>query len=129
VTAPTPRDDSIRVFLCDDVPEFRALMRFALEDDPRLEVVGEADDGQGCADCVADKQPDVILLDLVMPGCDGLEAIPLIRDRAPETAIVVLSSHSQERMAPQALAAGAAAYVEKGSSFDEIRSAVLAASG
>jgi DNA-binding NarL/FixJ family response regulator len=122
----TPKDP-ISVFLCDDVPEFRALMRLALEDDPSLEVVGEADDGRTCVDCVSQDAPDVILLDLSMPNWDGLEAIPLIRQSAPQTAIVVLSSHSKARMGAKAMAAGATAYVEKGSSFAEIRSAVRAA--
>ncbi|HEX2017166.1 MAG TPA: response regulator transcription factor [Solirubrobacteraceae bacterium] len=114
----------IRVFLCDDVPEFRALMRFALEDDEQLQVVGEAGDGQAAVEGVASTRPDVVLLDLSMPTCDGLEAIPRIRHVAPETAVIVLSGFGAGRMAPQVLAAGAHGYIEKGESFAGIRRAV-----
>ena len=115
---------SIRVYLCDDVPEFRALMRFALEDDQDLEVVGEAGDGHSAVSGVQETRPDVVLLDLSMPDCDGLEAIPRLREVAPDTSIVVLSGFAAARMAPQVLAAGAHGYIEKGESFAGIRRAV-----
>ncbi|HEX2017241.1 MAG TPA: response regulator transcription factor [Solirubrobacteraceae bacterium] len=118
---------SIRVLLCDDVPEFRALLRLALEDDPGLVVVGETGDGRACVDCVLAQRPDVLLLDLSMPDFDGLEALPQIRAQAPDTAVVVLSGFSASRMAEQVLAAGAAGYLEKGTSFEGIRAAVRAA--
>lgn len=115
---------SIRVYLCDDVPEFRALMRFALEDDQELEVVGEAGDGHAAVAGVQESSPDVILLDLSMPDCDGLEAIPRLRQVAPDTCIIVLSGFGAARMAPQVMAAGAHGYIEKGESFAGIRRAV-----
>jgi DNA-binding NarL/FixJ family response regulator len=119
---------SIRVYLCDDVPEFRALMRFALEDDQDIEVVGEAGDGHGAVAGVRETLPDVILLDLSMPDCDGLEAIPRLREVAPDTSIIVLSGFGAGRMGPQVLAAGAHRYLEKGESFAGIRRAVHDAS-
>lgn len=82
--------DCIRVFLCDDIPELRALMAFSLEDDERLVVVGEAGDGHGCVRGVSETQADVVLLDLSMPDCDGLHAIPLLRQQAPACAIVAV---------------------------------------
>jgi DNA-binding NarL/FixJ family response regulator len=115
---------SIRVYLCDDVPEFRSLMRFALEDDQDIEVVGEAADGHGAVSGVRETLPDVVLLDLSMPGYDGLQAIPRLREVAPDTSIVVLSGFTAARMAPQVLAAGAHSYIEKGESFAGIRRAV-----
>lgn len=118
---------TIRVVLCDDVPEFRALLRLALEEDPQLVVVGEAGDGEACATRLAEQQPDVLLLDLSMPLCDGLEVLPRVRENAPDTAVVVLSGFSSARMAPQVLGAGAVAYLEKGASFERIRAAVRAA--
>jgi len=121
--------DCIRVFLCDDIPELRALMAFSLEDDERLVVVGEAGDGHGCVRGVSETQADVVLLDLSMPDCDGLHAIPLLRQQAPACAIVVLSGLDAARMAPQVMAAGASAFLEKGESFSRIRDAVLAAAG
>jgi DNA-binding NarL/FixJ family response regulator len=119
-----PNGDPIRVFLCDDVEAFRALMRSSLADDPAIEVVGEASDGDEGVEAVADLQPDVVLLDMSMPRVDGLEAIPQIRRRAPSTSIIGLSSHGAARMAEPFLRQGAAAYLEKGAQLDEIRAAI-----
>ncbi|TMK40602.1 MAG: response regulator transcription factor [Actinobacteria bacterium] len=116
--------DTIRVFLCDDVPEFRALMRFALEEDPVLHVVGEAGDGETAIEGVVSTAADVILLDLAMPDRDGLETIPRLREAAPSCSIIVLSGFSEARMGTQVRDAGANGYVEKGESFAGIRRAV-----
>src|ERR687885_819105 len=71
------------VYLCDDVADIRLLMRFALEEDPELRVVGEAGDGVAGVQGVAETQPDVVLLDLSMPQLDGLEVIARLRSVAP----------------------------------------------
>ncbi|TMK39271.1 MAG: response regulator transcription factor [Actinobacteria bacterium] len=115
---------TVRVFLCDDVPEFRSLMRFALEEDESIEVVGEAGNGAAGVEGVRATRPDVVLLDLSMPLCDGLEAIPQIRRAAPDCAIVVLSGLRAEPIAPTVLAQGAHAYIGKGESFAGIRRVV-----
>jgi DNA-binding NarL/FixJ family response regulator len=117
----------VRVFLVDDVGAFRALMRFTLEEDPRIEVVGEASDGRAGVCGVAELKPDVVLLDLAMPVLDGFEAIPLILDRSPSTTIVALSGFTAERMAALCIESGAFAYLEKGEDAAVIREAVLAA--
>jgi DNA-binding NarL/FixJ family response regulator len=114
----------VRVFLCDDVPEFRALLRLALEGDEQLTVVGEAGDGDACVAGVSATRADVLLLDLSMPRRDGLEAIPMLRSTAPDCAIVVLSGFDAHWLGPQVIGAGAASYVEKGESFETIRRAV-----
>lgn len=103
----------LTVFLCDDVPAFRALMRAVLEEEGGCRVVGEAADGVAAVADIAASRPDVVLLDLDMPGGDGLTAIPRIRAVSALTRIVVLSSASHERMARRALDAGADDYVEK----------------
>ena len=126
-TAMPAPGDPIRVFLCDDVEAFRALMRSSLADDPEIEIVGEAADGEDGVDGVADLQPDVVLLDVSMPRCDGLEAIPRIRRRAPSTSIIGLSSHGAARMAQPFLERGASAYLEKGTELEEIRAAIRVA--
>jgi DNA-binding NarL/FixJ family response regulator len=119
----------IRVLLCDDVEGFRALMRQSLADDPDIEIVGEAADGEeGVAAAVA-LQPDVVLLDMQMPHCDGLEAIPRLRRDAPHTSIIGLSSFSPARMAAPSIEIGATSYLQKGAALDDIRAAIHAAAG
>ena len=117
-------DSAVRVVLCDDVSEMRKLLRYTLETDPRLEVVGEAADGREGARMIAELQPDVVLLDLSMPEMDGFEAIPTIASSAPRTGIIVLSGFSAERMREPALRNGADLYLEKGLPLDEVVSAV-----
>jgi DNA-binding NarL/FixJ family response regulator len=118
-------DAPVRVFLVDDVGAFRALMRFTLEEDPRIQVVGEASDGREGVCGVGRLQPDVVLLDLAMPVLDGFEAIPLMLERSPGTTIVALSGFTAERMAQLCIASGAHAYLEKGEDAAVIREAVL----
>jgi DNA-binding NarL/FixJ family response regulator len=118
---------AVRVFLVDDVGAFRALMRFTLEEDPRIRVVGEASDGQEGVSGVERLKPDVVLLDLAMPVLDGFEAMPLMLERSPETTIVALSGFNADRMASVCIASGAHAYLEKGEDAAVIREAVLEA--
>jgi DNA-binding NarL/FixJ family response regulator len=115
-----------RIFLCDDVPELRALLRYGLEEDESLKVVGEAGDAESAVRQVAELQPDVVLLDLSMPGMDGLEAIQLIRAASPETGIVVLSGFSAARLGQTALDLGADRYLEKGEPGEVIRETIRA---
>jgi DNA-binding NarL/FixJ family response regulator len=115
----------VRVFLVDDVGAFRALMRFTLEEDPRIQVVGEASDGQEGINGVERLKPDVVLLDLAMPVLDGFEAMPLMLEASPGTTIVALSGFTAERMAQLCIEQGAYAYLEKGEDATVIRDAVL----
>ena len=117
----------IRVLVCDDVEAFRALMRYALQEDPDIEVVGEAADGMAAIDAAERLQPDVVLLDLTMPVLDGIDAIPALLERAPGTRVVALSGWGAERMADAAIEQGAVAYVEKTDDVQAIRAAVRAA--
>ncbi|TMK38808.1 MAG: response regulator [Actinobacteria bacterium] len=119
-----PEQGVIRVLLCDDVPEFRTLMRLALKDEPGLEVVGEAGDGASCIAKVARLRPDVVLLDLSMPSIDGIQVIRSLRRHSAECAIVVLSGLAASRMRARAIEAGADSYLEKGASFEEIQKTV-----
>ena len=121
---PDAPEATVRVCLCDDVRDFRDLMRFGLEDDPGIEVVGEAEDGPSAIELGVAEQPDVVLLDLSMPGRDGLEVIDALRQRAPDTRIVVLSGFAAARMQELVLDRGADRYLEKGVSLSEIRSVI-----
>jgi DNA-binding NarL/FixJ family response regulator len=117
----------IRVLVCDDVAAFRALMRYTLQEDPEIEVVGEAADGMAAIGEAERLQPDVVLLDLTMPILDGIDAIPTVLQRAPGTRVVALSGWGADRMADAALQQGAVAYVEKTDDVHAIRAAVRAA--
>jgi DNA-binding NarL/FixJ family response regulator len=108
------RGEVITVVLCDDVPQLRRLLRLAFEEQDDLQVVAEAGDGRAGVDPIGALLPDAVVLDLSMPGMDGLEAIPQIRSASPTTAIVVFSGFTAERMADEALALGADRYLEKG---------------
>jgi DNA-binding NarL/FixJ family response regulator len=120
-------DGEIRVLLCDDAAGFRALLRYALEDDPEIIVVGEASDGRAGIAAVAALRPDVVLLDLSMPLLEGLDAIAAMRDRSPCTRVVALSGFPATEMADTARDRGAHAYVEKGTDMATVRATVRAA--
>jgi DNA-binding NarL/FixJ family response regulator len=109
------------VFLCDDVGDVRLLTRVALEESGDLRVVGEADNGAEALAAIAKVEPDVVLVDLSMPGMDGFELIPLIKQAAPSVGILVFSTFGRNRMEPGALEVGADAYLEKGESFERLR--------
>ena len=111
---------AIRVLLADDTPAILRFLRFALEEDGRFEVVGEAADGAEAIQVTAAEHPDAVVLDLAMPVIDGLQAIPEIRRQSPDTKIVVLSGFLADDMEEQARAAGADGYLEKGSAFKEL---------
>jgi DNA-binding NarL/FixJ family response regulator len=117
----------ISVFLVDDLPELRELVRLGLEEDPDFEIAGEASDGRGGIEGIDATDPDAVLLDLSMPDMDGLQAIPEIRERHRDLAIIVLSGFSADRMGEVVLERGADAYIEKGTPIQDIRDATRVA--
>jgi NarL family two-component system response regulator LiaR len=104
---------TIRVALADDHAVVRQGLRTFLELQDDVEVVGEAADGAEAVELVARTDPDVLLLDLVMPRLDGIEAIKQIRARCPATRILVLTSFADDRTVLPAVRAGAAGYLLK----------------
>ena len=120
------RPDQIRVYLCDDAPALRHLLRSFLEWGGDVEIVGEAGDGEGLADAVRDAGADVVLLDLSMPRVDGLEALADLRAAALDVGVVVLSGFEEHRMAAKALALGADRYLEKAAGMEDVRATVRA---
>jgi DNA-binding NarL/FixJ family response regulator len=115
----------LRIVLADDTKEYRDLLRIILEQDGRFEIVGQAANGEDAVAAVRAERPDAIVLDLAMPVMDGLQAIPLLREHAPETAIVVLSGFARGQLDLEALSLGASAYVEKGEAFSKIAETLL----
>jgi DNA-binding NarL/FixJ family response regulator len=116
--------DRIRVLLCDDVAMLRELLRYELEEDDELVVVGEADNGLDGVRLVNELQPDVVVLDLAMPGLDGLEALVLMREAAQPPKVVVNSGFDASTMRERVLALGADEYLEKGGDLGAVRNAV-----
>jgi DNA-binding NarL/FixJ family response regulator len=116
-----------RVLIVDDMPDIRLLLRLSFEQDGRFEVVGEADDGLEAIESVAVIHPDVVVLDLAMPRMDGLQVIPLIKQRSPQTEVIIYSGFAASQLAATARTLGAAAYVEKAESLKDLNEALLAA--
>jgi DNA-binding NarL/FixJ family response regulator len=102
----------VRVLLADDLPDIRLVMRLLLEADGRVEVVGEARDGAEAVELTSELRPDAVVLDLRMPGMDGVQALPLIRDAAPGVVVVALSALPVGPMTDKAIDLGAT-YVRK----------------
>jgi DNA-binding NarL/FixJ family response regulator len=117
----------ISVYLVDDVPELRELVKYGIEEDPGFEVVGEAGDGRSAIEGIAETRPAAVLLDLSMPDMDGFQAIPEIRRGNPDLAIIVLSGFSADRMGGAVIKRGADGYIEKGSPMQELRDATRTA--
>jgi DNA-binding NarL/FixJ family response regulator len=110
----SPDQQPIRVVLADDTRDIRLLLALALELAGGFEVVGEAADGNEAIAQVTVHQPDILLLDLAMPVLDGLQALPHIRERAPDSVVVVLSGFGASAMGEEAVRLGATTYVQKG---------------
>jgi DNA-binding NarL/FixJ family response regulator len=105
---------TISIVLADDHPVVRQGLRGALEAEADFSVVGEAGDGLETLKVVERLQPNVLLLDLVMPGLGGLDVLPIVRQRAPRTRVAILSMYANEDFVLQAFKGGALAYVLKG---------------
>jgi DNA-binding NarL/FixJ family response regulator len=110
----------IRVFLVDDQTMIRAGFRSLLTRDPRFEVAGENGDPRKAIDAIGQTRPDVVLLDISMPGLSGIDAVPLIRKVHPKAKIVMLTHHEGESFVDQALKAGADGYLSKDSETAEL---------
>jgi two-component system, NarL family, invasion response regulator UvrY len=118
----------IKVLITDDHPVVRRGIRQILEDDERIILIHEASDGKELLENMRQQEYDVILLDISLPGRSGLEMISQIKKIRPKTAVLVLSIHSEELYAVQALKYGASGYLTKTSAPSELLSAVYKAS-
>jgi DNA-binding NarL/FixJ family response regulator len=103
----------ITVLLADDHTLVRRGFRRLLEDDPEIDVVGEAGDGDDAIRLAASLRPDVIVMDCAMPRTSGLAATRAILERQPDVAVLMLSMHAEETLVRQALEAGARGYILK----------------
>lgn len=117
---------SIRVLLADDHQVVRYGLRAALQREPGIQVLAEADNGRAAVSMVKNLQPDVVLMDIHMPDLNGTEACRQIMTEHPNTKVIALSMYSQKRYVMGMLEAGAAGFLLKNCSFDELLQAVRA---
>lgn len=123
-------DDVTTVLLVDDHEVVRAGMQAFLSTQPGLQIVGSAASGEEAVRLATELIPDVVLMDLVMPEMDGVEATRRVRSVSPRTQIVVLTSYHDDEFIFPALQAGAISYILKSSRMDEVANAIrLAAQG
>jgi two-component system, NarL family, response regulator NreC len=116
-----------RVLLADDHVLIRAGLRMVVDAQPDLTVVGEAGDGREAVAMADSLKPDVVVMDIGMPTLNGIEAAHQVREKLPETQIVMLSMHSDEGYVLRALKAGAKAYLLKDSAETDLARAIRAA--
>jgi len=117
---------AIRILLADDHVVMRSGLRLLLERQPNLQVVCEAADGQEAVRLAAAEKPEVVIMDIAMPHLNGVEATRQIVMRNPETAVVILSMHSDESYVLRSLKAGASAYLLKDSAEADLIAAIHA---
>ncbi|HKR19647.1 MAG TPA: response regulator transcription factor [Stellaceae bacterium] len=116
----------IRILLCDDHLLIRASLKSLIGEFPTIQVVGEAGDGREALEHAGKLQPHVVLMDIAMPGLNGLEATRRLVKDYPQVRVVMLSMHADESHVLQALRAGASGYVLKGSAPRELEMAIEA---
>lgn len=118
--------DAIRVLICDDHAPFREGLHALLATSSEVEVVGEAPDGRAAVEQALALQPDVVLMDLTMPGMGGVEATGRVLARCPHIAVLVLTMAEDDESVFAALRAGARGYLLKGARKAEILRAIRA---
>lgn len=118
---------SIKVLLVDDHSVVRQGLRMFLALDPDLEVIGEAADGREAVSTAKRLKPDVILMDLIMPGLDGISAIEILRAELPNTEIIALTSVLEDEKVLGAIRAGAIGYLLKDTRAEDLIRAIKAA--
>jgi two-component system, NarL family, response regulator NreC len=118
----------LRVLLADDHIVMRAGLRALLDRQPSLEVVGECENGREAVELAGSLRPDVVVMDVGMPGLNGIEATKTIVDRHSSPAVVILSMHADESYVMRALKAGARGYLLKDSAAADLIGAIQAVS-
>jgi len=126
VTTLSSNSPTVRVLIADDQTLFRVGLARLLEEDPRVDIVGQAGDGAEAVKQVGSLKPDVVLMDLKMPNLDGIEATRQIVATHPDVKVLLLTTFEADNHVIQALKAGASGYILKDSRPDSIVSSLLA---
>ena len=113
-----------RILIVDDHGIMRQGLKLLLEGQPGVAVVGETSDGRSAVTLAADLRPDVVLMDISMPGLNGIDATRQIRQSVPTARVIALTAHCDRGAVREILKAGAAGYVVKDSVFDEVEDAL-----
>jgi DNA-binding NarL/FixJ family response regulator len=124
-----PSAKSIHVLLADDHTLVRAGIRALLEKLPGIEVAGEASDGREVIDLIQTHQPDMVLMDISMPGLNGLQTLARITRDFPQVRVIILSMHPNDEYVLQALKSGAAGYLLKRAAIAEVAAALKSVIG
>jgi len=118
--------NDIQVLLAEDHTIVRKGLRSILDSAPGIKVVGEAEDGRAALQAARQLHPDVVLMDVTMPGLNGLEATRQIKQELPDIKILILTVHTNEKYILQVLRAGASGYLVKQAAVEELTSAIEA---
>lgn len=117
-------DRQVRLLLVDDHPIVRAGLRMLFQSEPQLTIVGEVDSGEAAVAAVERLKPDVVIMDVAMPGMNGIEATRRIKAANPETAVLALTMHEDEQYFFEMLNAGASGYIPKRAAPDDLVAAI-----
>jgi two-component system, NarL family, response regulator NreC len=117
---------SIRILIADDHGVLRAGLRALLSAEPDLEVVGEAADGNDILSLASELRPEVVLLDISMPGLSGIEVTRRLKEILPDARVLILTFHEDESLLQEAIRAGAAGYIVKRAAESELIDAIRA---
>lgn len=122
-------EEPLRVLVVDDHPVYRDGLAVLLGSVPGLSVVGTAADGEAAVRCAREEQPDVVVMDVQMPGMDGIAATRLITSESPSTGVVVLTMSEDDGTVFSAVRAGARGYLLKGADQEEVVRAITTVAG
>lgn len=117
-------DRPVRLLLVDDHPIVRAGLRMLFQSEPTLTIVGEVDSGEAAVAAVERLKPDVVIMDVAMPGMNGIEATRQIKAANPDTAVLALTMHEDEQYFFEMLNAGASGYIPKRAAPDDLVAAI-----
>lgn len=126
---PSVATSEITCLIVDDHEVVREGLRLSLNRSPHIRVIGEAADGEGAVDLAERRKPDVVIMDVRMPGMDGLEATKELTEKVPETAVLIFTAYSERNLLSRGLESGARGYVLKEAPHETLLRAIEKVAG